>query len=1069
MTPMTAESKPSDNSAKNETDGLENGRFIWPARVGWLMIIVFFASMLMVNLPHLFRDTLTDWQVGEAMPTGLKLFSSSQAFVTFVITLRLVTMTIFMATALFLASRKWSNGFVLFVSATLLMLGYLFGMQFDFDVIRYPDWVVKLFPAISGAVPVLVIFCMLLLFYLFPNGRFVPRWFGLLLIPALLVIIDVFGNLFNPLWDSLLGRLLANGIDWWTLFTSLLLGTAVLCMISQLVRYRFISSIEQRQQTKWVLLGLAAITATPILLFLIIDVLNVFSYSARHFISIIVETSVPVLLPITIAISITRYKLWEVDSWINRALVYGMLTAVILILYGLGVGLVSVLLPTATNWLVPALALIFIVMVVSPLYGRIHKWVDRLIPVNRLPEADSPTTETPKPSWPMRLAQFVWLLMLAYATWQMVAGLFSFEQLSQETMREWLVQESTRGFSTSTAENVGSVIVANGIWTLAISTATAVLIFWRKRNDRMALYVAFLLLLAPFGITPGNSNPGPIEQALSFIGIGILFFFPFVFPTGQFVPRSWKWRGMLVVTILFLPILFFALARLIRPDVSPDEQSYLTFVFMLTAVLGAGMISQIFRYRFLSNRVQRRQTRWVLVAFAAQIAWFGWVVLWISTLPDLFFPESFTALITLLGALITSTLLPLSIAIAILYDRLWQIDVVLNRTLVFGGLTVLVVFLYVLVVGILGALLQSGNNLLLSVLATGLIAVLFDPLRRRLQRSVNQLMYGQRDDPFAVMSELGRQLEMTAIPGETLSALVQTIGQTLKLPFVAIVLGEEEVIASVGAKTSEAPQSFPLVYQANTIGQLQVARRGNNEKFTVEEEHLLLNVARHAGTAVYAEQLTNQLQRSRERLVTTREEERRRLRRDLHDGLGPQLATLTVKVGAAQNLLRTDPDGANHLLDQVRAESQKAIMEIRRVVNDLRPSALDQLGLLSALREFVAQYQAGGTLITLYAPDKLPPLPAAVEVAAYRIVTEAITNTVRHTQARICTIHLEIGEMMNLKIDDNGNGLAENYQSGVGLSSMRERAVELGGSFEIQSKPGQGTLLTVRLPIAGDE
>jgi len=1067
---MTAESKPSDNSAKHETDEPENGRFIWPARVGWLIILLLFASMLIVNLPHLYRDTLTEWQVGEAMPTGLQLFSSRRAFVTFVITLRLVTMAIFMGTALFLAWRKWSSGFVLFVSATLVMLSYMLGMQFNVDIIRYPGWLEQLFPAINGIVPVLIVFCTLLLFYLFPNGRFIPRWSGILLIPVLFILVDVFGNLFDPLWDSLLGRLLANRIDWWTLFTSLLLGTAVLGLISQLVRYRFVSSAEQRQQTKWVLLGLAAIIAAPLLLGLTIDILNVFSNSTRHFISIMVAASLPVLLPITIAISITRYKLWEVDSWINRALVYGVLTTVILILYGLGVGLASVLLPTATNWFVPALALIFILLVVSPLVGRIHKWVDRLIPVNRLPEADTQTTETPNPSWPMRLAQFVWLLMLAYATWHMVASLFSFTQLWQQTMREWLVQESTRGLSANTANNVGRFIVANGIWTLAISAATAVLIFWRKRNERMALYVAFLLLLAPFGITPGNSNPGPIEQALSFIGIGILFFFPFVFPTGQFVPRSWKWRGMLVVTILFLPILFFALARFIRPDVSPDEQSFLAFVFMLTAVLGAGMISQIFRYRTLSNRVQRRQTRWVLVAFAIQIAWFAWVVFWISTLPDnRFLSESSMALITLLGAVITSALLPLSIAIAILYDGLWQIDVVLNRTLVFGGLTVLVVLLYVLVVGILGALFQSGDNLLLSVLATGLIAVLFDPLRRRLQRSVNQLMYGQRDDPFAVMSELGRQLEMTAIPGETLPALVQTIGQTLKLPFVAIVLGEEEVIASVGAKTSAAPQSFPLVYQANTIGQLQVARRGNNEKFTVEEEHLLLNVARHAGTAVYAEQLTHQLQRSRERLVTTREEERRRLLRDLHDGLGPQLATLTVKVGAAQNLLRTDPDGANHLLDQVRAESQKAIMEIRRVVNDLRPSALDQLGLLSALREFVAQNQAGGTKITLHTPDVLPPLPAAVEVATYRIVTEAITNTVRHAQARVCTIHLETDETMNLKIDDDGNGLAENYQSGVGLSSMRERAVEIGGSFEIQSKPGQGTRLAVRLPIAGDK
>ena len=1062
---MPAQTTPSNTMASAPRKAGKSGSILLWARLAWgsvtlLSVLVFVASIHLALTVDLFAQMPV--LASELDVALFSIFANNQLLASNAVLFGAIAQFLaFSSIGIFLFWRKSNDWLAILISAMFISIGAGMSPGVFFLPILRPVW------HLPASLLQAILFSALLWFlYLFPNGRFVPSWTR----PAALL-----WGLYAAawlIWPQLNPHRAGN-------FTALLIFIAWTWtgIVAQIQRYRRNDGIEHQQQ-KWVLIGLffthlffgslvltsatglnqrlMAVTPLPITL---INTLSGFSI---------------VLIPISISLAILRYRLWDIDVWINRALVFGVLTAVILILYGLGVGLASVLLPTATNWFVPVLALIFIVLVVTPLYSRIQKWIDRLVPVNHLPEQEPQTTETAKPSWPIRLAQAVWLLMLAFAIWHIVTSFFSFEQSSQQMMREWLVQESTRGLSANTANNIGRFIVANGIWTLAISTATAALIFWRKRNDRMALYVAFLLLLAPFGITPGNSNPGPIEQALSFIGIGILFFFPFVFPTGQFVPRSWKWRGMLVVTILFLPILFFPLARLVRPDVTADEQSYLTFVFMLTAVLSAGMISQIFRYRTLSTSVQRRQTRWVLGAFAIQIAWFAWVAFWIGTFPNnLFFPESIMALITLLGALITSALLPLSIAIAILYDRLWQIDVVLNRTLVFGGLTVLVVLMYVLVVGILGALFQAGNNLLLSVLATGLIAVLFNPLRRRLQRSVNQFIYGQRDDPFAVMSELGRQLEMTAIPGETLPALVQTIGQTLKLPFVAIVLREGEVIVSEGTKTSSPLQSFPLVYQANTIGQLQVARRGNNEKFTVEEEHLLRSVARHAGTAVYAEQMTHQLQRSRERLVTTREEERRRLRRDLHDGLGPQLATLTVKVGAAQNLLRADPDGADHLLDQVKAETQKAVKEIRRVVNDLRPSALDQLGLLSALHEFVAQNQAGGTKITLHTPDVLPPLPAAVEVAAYRIVTEAIANTVRHAQARVCTIHMEIDETMsttmNLKIDDDGRGLADNYESGVGLPSMRERAVEIGGSFEIQSKPGQGTRLAVRLPIAEDE
>jgi signal transduction histidine kinase len=216
---------------------------------------------------------------------------------------------------------------------------------------------------------------------------------------------------------------------------------------------------------------------------------------------------------------------------------------------------------------------------------------------------------------------------------------------------------------------------------------------------------------------------------------------------------------------------------------------------------------------------------------------------------------------------------------------------------------------------------------------------------------------------------------------------------------------------------------------------------------------------------VYAHQVTDQLQRSRERLVTTREEERRRLRRDLHDGLGPQLATLTIKVSAARNLIEQDGEAAARLLAEVESESQNAIKEIRRVVDGLRPSSLDQLGLVSALQEFVAQRGDGRTRITFSAPSEMPPLPAAVEVAAYRIVTEAVTNVLRHAQAATCVVELSVADGLRLEVRDDGKGISAGETTGVGLASMRERSEELSGQFLLESSPTGGTRVRVDLPL----
>jgi signal transduction histidine kinase len=220
---------------------------------------------------------------------------------------------------------------------------------------------------------------------------------------------------------------------------------------------------------------------------------------------------------------------------------------------------------------------------------------------------------------------------------------------------------------------------------------------------------------------------------------------------------------------------------------------------------------------------------------------------------------------------------------------------------------------------------------------------------------------------------------------------------------------------------------------------------------------------------VHAADLTTQLQRSRERLVTAREEERRRIRRDLHDGLGPVLAGIAMQLDAARRLTRRDQDAADQLLQHLREQTQAAIADIRRLVYELRPPALDDLGLAGALARHAASCSTpGGPQVSVDADPGLPALPAAVEVAAYRIATEAVTNITRHAGARTATVTLAAADgVLLVEVADDGRGISPGHRAGVGLISMRERAEELGGSCTVAPRPGGGTLVSARLPLAG--
>jgi signal transduction histidine kinase len=293
------------------------------------------------------------------------------------------------------------------------------------------------------------------------------------------------------------------------------------------------------------------------------------------------------------------------------------------------------------------------------------------------------------------------------------------------------------------------------------------------------------------------------------------------------------------------------------------------------------------------------------------------------------------------------------------------------------------------------------------------------------------------------------------------------------LPYAAIALRQPDglVLAAASGHATGDELRMPLAYQHDSVGELRLAPRGQREDFGPADLRLLDDLARQAGAAVYAVRLSGELQRSRERLVNAREEERRRLRRDLHDELAPTLAALALSAATARDRTTSDP-ATRALLDELYAGLRGAVGDIRRLVYELRPPALDELGLVAALRERAAQYTAAdgnGLHVVVEAPEQVPPLPAAVEVAAYRVVQEALMNVVRHAQAHTCTVRLALADGLQIEVSDDGTGLPEVYRAGVGLRSMRERALELGGRCSIEPRPEGGTHVSVWLPVASTE
>jgi signal transduction histidine kinase len=409
-------------------------------------------------------------------------------------------------------------------------------------------------------------------------------------------------------------------------------------------------------------------------------------------------------------------------------------------------------------------------------------------------------------------------------------------------------------------------------------------------------------------------------------------------------------------------------------------------------------------------------------------------------------------------------LLPLAIAVAVLRYRLFDIELVLRRSVVYATLALLLVVLYAAVVVGTSALLRDRFPTVPVTVATIGVALAFAPLRTVVQRGVSRVLFGERDDPYAVLSGLGHRLAAAPLPGGALDGVTELICRTLRVPAAALV-GQDGAVAASSGLPGAGALRLPVVVDGESEGELLVAPRVPGEEFGVRDRQLLEDLARSAGPALRSDRLATELRRSRERLVTAREEERRRLRRDLHDGLGPTLATVTLQLDVAEAKLAGDPEAARAMLAEVRRTTSEVVADIRRVVGDLRPPELDDLGLPTALGRLAERTSTAGPRVEVSCAA-LPRLSAAVEVAVYRIVQEAVTNAVRHSGARRVrvTVGVEAGDL-TLAVADDGCGTAEDAPPGVGTASMRDRAAELGGTLRVTAGPTGGTVVHGRVPL----
>jgi signal transduction histidine kinase len=575
----------------------------------------------------------------------------------------------------------------------------------------------------------------------------------------------------------------------------------------------------------------------------------------------------------------------------------------------------------------------------------------------------------------------------------------------------------------------------------------------------------------------------------------VMSFVPLLFPNGHLPSRRWR------------PVAWFAAAGLATffvgsaflPGVIPETGDHSVNPFGVGgpvghAVFGAmrpiglasvllsvplAIASLVFRYR-AADRVQREQLRWLILAGLLV----GLGILANPLISKVVSDPSTTTDFGNAVASLTATAVPIAIGIAILRYRLYDIDVVLNKTVVYGALAAFITGVYVAIVVGIGALVGRGGqpNVGLSILATGVVAIAFQPVRERVQRFANHLVYGKRATPYEVLSEFSDRLGGTYAAEDLLPKMARILAEGTGAARTDVWLADgsrlradaswpEDAAAPSDLPLDPFPNSFiPVRHQGELLGALSLEKRAG-ETLTATEQKLVEDLGGQAGLVLRNVRLTEELlarlaelKASRARLVAAQDEERRKLERNLHDGAQQQLVALRVKARLARQLTERDPTAVRQMLEQIQADTNDALENLRDLARGIYPPLLADQGLGAALeaqaRKAAVPTTVDGGGIGRFRQD--------VEAAIYFSCLEALQNVAKYADASRAKITLSNGDgSLRFTVTDDGAGFDASATSyGTGLQGIADRLAALGGTVEIRSEPGHGTTLEGHIPTA---
>lgn len=455
---------------------------------------------------------------------------------------------------------------------------------------------------------------------------------------------------------------------------------------------------------------------------------------------------------------------------------------------------------------------------------------------------------------------------------------------------------------------------------------------------------------------------------------------------------------------------------------------------------------------------ERRGLGWLAVGAGLMSAAFLPLVLPASWTADL--PVWLTPVLHLAS----QAFFPAALLVAVLGQRIAGLEFVVGRATLWALMTGALIGVYVAIVAVGAEILPSDDGLVIA-LATAVVALAVMPLRRAIQRRIDALVRGPGSASTQTLSDMGRRLSTASDDAELLALIAGSVRHALRLGGLAIEVdwpGGARRVASVGELYDASTEVRDLVVRREVVGRVLVSGRPGEllDRATLDALDDLTAVV---AVVVQLVAHTRELTESRARIVEARDEERRALRRELHDGFGPGLAGVGLGLRAARNLLATSPDAAAPLLDRMADEIDQRVEEVRTLARGLLPPVLDELGLVPAIVELAARHRITGGLDVVVVADEVAVDPT-VRQALYGVVAEAVRNVVRHADASTCTITVAVeDDELVVTIDDDGTGISATPTSGIGLASMRERAVGVGGTLDVLRRE-RGTRVVVRAP-----